>query len=136
MLSKEQKNKMLKERAVECMKDNHLINTDIYAISHLVYESKRNLWGYQREHLQYKMFDLIHSYLLNLETMFQSYFNETGKRHTDFDQVEANLRNCDYSIQSNRNLIPALEITTKENVDYWYDVPSATKSVELKEGIQ
>lgn len=105
------------------------IDTEIYAISELLYHSNRNLWEYQIEYLSYKLFDLIHSYLLDIKRNYEIYYEETGIKHNDYDKIVDNLDNCDYSIQSNRDLIPSLQITTKENVVYWYDIPHYKKGV-------
>ena len=116
--------------------DNHILNTEIYAISEFLYRSNRNLWGYQKMYLQYKLFDLIHSYLLNLRIIYGLYYQESGKKHSDLDKVNENLNNCDYSIQSNRDLIQGLEITTQKNVIYWYDVPNSEKIDKIIESIE
>lgn len=105
------------------------IECEIYAISELLYHSERNLWEYQREYLSYKLFDLIHSYLLDVKNLYEKFYENTGIKHSEYEKIVFNLDNCDYSIQSNRDLIPSLQITTKENVEYWYDIPHYKKGV-------
>lgn len=98
------------------------IGTEIIAIGHLLFVSNRNLFQTQRTYLHYKLFDLIHSYLLNEKKIMEL----NGLKGSYLEKINNNLKNCDYSIQSNRFLIPALCSVTKD-IEYWYDVPSSDK---------